>query len=180
MEQWKDIPGFDGYYQASPLGNIRSLDRHTYQGERIGYVLRKGKVLRAAIWGGYYGVVLRVDSKSWTVPVHRLVAMTFHPAVEGKNEVNHKNGIKTDNRAENLEWVTRRENIIHALETGLLKGNCGSKNGNSKLVEDNIEEIKRLRNTGLTQDAIAGRFGVSQTTIGRILSKNTWAGVKVA
>lgn len=105
MEEWKDIEGYEGIYQVSDTGKVR--------------VKRTG-LIRSLVLGktGYYKVSLKAGH-SKTIDVHRLVATAFIPNPEGKKEVNHINGIKTDNRAENLEWVTRNENTAHAIKTGL-------------------------------------------------------------
>lgn len=100
-EIWKDIPEYPGY-QISSLGNVRS---NKYGDWRL---------LKPALDGaGYLIVYLRKDKKSIRFHVHRLVAQVF---VNGNSsDVNHKNGTKTDNRAENLEWCSRSENVKHAI-----------------------------------------------------------------
>lgn len=82
---------------------------------------RHGKKMKPQMWGGYYKVQLRKDEKSCTKQLHQLIAISFLKRVEGKNEINHLNGIKTDNRLENLEWCTRGENTRHAFRTGLTR-----------------------------------------------------------
>ena len=107
IEPWKDIEGFEGY-QVSMKGRIRSLKG------------KEPKILKfGSGTGGYLKVDLRKDNKTYTKRVHKLVAETFIPNPEGKTEVNHINGDKTDNRYFNLEWVSRSENIKHAVNTGL-------------------------------------------------------------
>ena len=107
MEEWKDI--CEGY-QVSNLGRVKSTKR------------KEEKILKLkADKSGYMRVHLRVDNMDVFESVHRLVAKAFVLNSEGKNEVNHINGIKTDNRAENLEWCTRTENLIHAYKTNLRK-----------------------------------------------------------
>lgn len=107
-ECWKDIPGYEGLYQVSDSGQIKSL-----------YF---SKLRALVICGrGYKAVALAKCGIKKRYYVHRLVAYSFLGDPEGKDyEVNHKNCDKTDNRVENLEWVTRQENMAHAHENGLI------------------------------------------------------------
>lgn len=113
QEVWKDIPGHEGY-QASTLGRIRSIPREIkYDG---GWVSKKnGRVLSPSPYrGGYLHLTLGRNGRN--KKVHRLVALTFLPNPNKLPEVNHKNFIKTDNRLENLEWVSSKQNIAHLLQ----------------------------------------------------------------
>lgn len=114
MEIWKDIEGYEGLYQVSDMGNVRSFDR-VIEVERNGITMkqhRKGKVLRQLPRRhGYLAVFLyKSDGRRTHESVHRLVASAFCERENEATEVNHKNEIKTDNRAENLEWITHKEN----------------------------------------------------------------------
>lgn len=105
-EIWKDIPGFEGLYQASNLGEIRSLNY-----KRTGKV----KVLSPGISGkGYYRVELCKDGKKKNFSVHRLTYEAFHGTIPPGMTVDHINGIKTDNRLENLQLLTRGDNTRKA------------------------------------------------------------------
>lgn len=119
METWKDIENYEGYYQVSNLGNIRSLDRviTTKQGVKQ---LFKGKPKKQIIGKrGYYAVHFTKDCKGNTIVSHILIAKAFLPKIEGKAYVNHKDGNKLNNNIENLEWCTHKENINHAWNIGL-------------------------------------------------------------
>ena len=107
-EIWKPIRESSNYL-VSNLGNVKSLPR-TDRLNRLnkGCILKKSKDK-----DGYDMVNPRINNKNKTLKVHRLVAQAFIPNPENKPQVNHKNGIKTDNRAENLEWVTHSENTRH-------------------------------------------------------------------
>lgn len=117
-DNWKDIPLYDGYYQASTNGLIRSCDRLIKQkGHKNNYVRKmRGTILKPKeLNSGYLVVWLCKDGKTKAVSVHRLIAETFLTNTDKtKNEVNHKNGNKQDNRVENLEWCTRSYNILHS------------------------------------------------------------------
>lgn len=119
MENWKDIPGFEGRYQASDQGRVRSVDRIVVVTPRAGRLYERkfpGCVLAPGDCRGYLIVNL---SGHGTVSVHLLVARTFLPGYEEGADVNHKDGNKTNNRLKNLEWLSRSENHRHAVRTGL-------------------------------------------------------------
>ena len=109
-EEWRPIPGFEGHYCANRSGEIKSLIRLWRTKELI---------LRPVFSRGYGYVNLHAKEVKKRLLIHRLVARTFIVNPENKPEVNHKNGIKTDNRIENLEWCTRGENVRHSFKTGL-------------------------------------------------------------
>ena len=112
-EIWREIPNTNGYYQVSNIGNVRSMPRNK----------TKGGILKLMTYdrNNYYIVKLCVNGKETRHFVHKLVAQAFIPNHLNKPQVNHKNGIKTDNRVSNLEWVTCSENIEHAFRHKLHK-----------------------------------------------------------
>lgn len=111
MEIWKKIKGTDGQYEVSSEGKVRSRN---YLGHG-----RTQELALAKDQKGYYRIRIYQNEERRTCKVHRLVAEAFIPNPENRPEVNHINGNKTDNRAENLEWVTAHENARHAYKAGL-------------------------------------------------------------
>ena len=111
-EIWKDIPNYEGLYQISNLQRVKSLKK--IRPNIIGIRVFNEKILTQFKSKNYNRVVLHKYGKKEFLGVHRLIALAFIPNPENKPEVNHINGIRDDNRVENLEWVTRYENYIHA------------------------------------------------------------------
>lgn len=108
-EEWKHIKDYEGLYEVSNLGNVRSLARNT----------TSGKLLKPELQSGYLKVMLSKNNNKKWYSIHRLVAITFIENKENKEQVNHIDGNKINNNANNLEWVTCQENIIHSIENKL-------------------------------------------------------------
>lgn len=126
---------------------------------------------------GYYMVTLQENYKSRPCRVHRLIALGYMPNPENKPHINHKDGVKTNNNLDNLEWCTNPENISHAFRTGLYN-NTGSHNGMAKLTDEKVREIKVLLNSGMVQHKIADIYGVSRSCILSIKLNSRWKHVQ--
>ena len=167
MEIWKPIQGYEEYYEVSSEGNVRSKDRIRANGIPI-----KGKQLKPNVLkDGYAQVTLVVNGKPKCMKIHRLVAIAFIENPENKPQVNHKNGIRNDNRVENLEWVTISENHRHAfavLGKKAAKYWLGKPSVNRKLTKEQIESII---SDSRSQIVIAKDYGVCQQTISNIKQK---------
>lgn len=148
MEEWRDIPNYEGY-QVSNKGRVRNLN---YNQQKIMKELRKIKSSK-----GYYTVNLRGK----LFGIHRLVAMTFIPNPEGKPIINHINGIKNDNRVENLEWCTYGENLKHAYRTGLKRA---TSNHLKRKINQYSKDLEYLRTWESTK-AIEKELGISHSNI---------------
>lgn len=162
MEIWKDIPGYEGCYQASSLGRVRSLPRITKHW-RGGPKRVAGRVLRAhTMQNGYVRVPLYKNGRDTFPGVHRLVLSAF--AGPSDKQVNHRNGNKADNRLENLEWASGIENMAHAIETRLLDQR-GEKHHNARLSDLQTQQIRELLSRRVLHKEIAKQFGVARSTI---------------
>ncbi len=159
------IPGFLGY-SISREGSVWS-----------DYVNRPLKPFTDSGGPGYVRVGLLRDGKQRLVGLHRLLAIVFLPGYHPSFQVNHKNGVKTDNRLENLEWCTPKYNLDHARSTGLRVQACGEAQGNSKLTAPDVRKIRELFRGGLSQNAIARSYGVSRGCICGITQGLTWVHV---
>ncbi len=166
QEEWRDVAGHPGY-QVSNLGGLRTA--------WIAGGLGKGAKITGEAWKrcspkpnteGYCTTRLKPNAK--TVSIHRMVAFAFLDKGSDKTEVNHKNGIKSDNRIENLEWVTRSENIKHAYDC------LGKITPSQKLSNDDALDIRIVSAFGATQRGIAAAFNVTHGTIGAILRRESF------
>lgn len=112
-EEWRPVVGYEGSYEVSSMGNIRSLDRLNVRGSWI-----NGRLMKLTMdQNGYTRVGLCIKGERTTYYVHRLVAQAFVTNPDDKPQVNHINENKSDNRVSNLEWVTSRENTLHGTKT---------------------------------------------------------------
>jgi len=172
-EIWKHIPGFRDYYMISNLGRIKSNYRISEAGKIVQERIRYTK----PGFFGYLSISLIFEGKTKTCSVHRLVATSFIPNPENLKEINHKNGIKTDNRVDNLEWCTRSHNMQHAWDTGLKNAVGGEESRLSKLKVEQVIEIKNLINSGNSNYKIAKLFGVNRSTIRMIKIGKSWKNI---
>lgn len=175
-EIWKDIVGYDGFYQVSNLGNVKSIDRyvkHNY-GD-LSRRIQKGITIKLTINSDkYYCVTLGKNGKHKTFTVHRLVAIAFLENTLNNNIINHKDGIKTNNHYTNLEWCTTQQNTQHATENNLIP--FGENHGMSKLTDEKVKEIRQKyeRNGLYNTYYLAKKYNVSRTLIGLVINNKIW------
>ena len=177
MEVWMDIEGYEGYYQVSNMGKVKSLKRNVkhYIG---GTKTINERLLKNTVVNGYHQVDLSKQGIRKRFLVHRLVANAFIENPKKKLQVNHIDGDKTNNNTSNLEWVTASENVTHGHLTGLHQAMSGSKNGHAKLSESQVLKIRHEYSQGETQKELAKKFKVSTWTIQGIVENRTWKNVK--
>ncbi|PUZ30959.1 helix-turn-helix domain-containing protein [Staphylococcus arlettae] len=174
-ELWKDIPGYEGIYQVSSYGNVKSVNRKITNS--IGTTrIYKEKLLKInKDRYGYPICKLWKNSKGKNHTIHRLVAICFIKNVDDKPLVNHVDGNKCNNHISNLEWCTSSENDLHAFSLGLRSVHKGEKCNFAKLNSDEVKEIKKLKKEGITQREIAKLFNVSEGNVSQIINGQRWA-----
>lgn len=165
-EKWKPIPGFEEKYEISNKGRIRSIDRSVLLKKGI-LQFRKGKIIKLnSNTKGYLFSNLYCKGKHKPAYPHRLVAESFINNPNRLPEVNHIDGNKQNNTVNNLEWVTREENIHHFIKLGLRK---------DKLTMQQANEIKAKYSSKLySQNELAKEYGVSQSHISSIVTGRRW------
>lgn len=164
MEAWRPVPGFEGRYEVSDQGRIRTLS--TYH-NMYGKILKPGKIS-----SGYLGMGFRSEGKRVSISVHRLVMMAFVGPCPDGHQVAHNNGDRTDNRLENLRYATPSSNIDDRRRHG--RTARGSRQGNSVLDEAAVKTIKALLELGFSTGEIAHLACVSVGTIQSIKSGDNW------
>lgn len=173
-EIWHPCAGFETHYEVSNLGQVRSIARYVPH-PKGGVKLSPAKVLRQAISGSKYCVVsFCMDGVKSNQLVHRLVARAFISNESNKPQVNHKNGVKTDNSVSNLEWVTASENGLHSYRTlgNVAKGGpkFGAKHPNvSPVLATNVESGETVLLLGTRQKK---EMGFGQTCVDKAIREN--------
>lgn len=169
LEIWKPVPGWETMYEVSNHGRVR---------RRWSIHTRKTSVNKY----GYVTLILHAGTIHKHVTVHALVMAAFVGPCPDGLEINHIDGDKSNNHPENLEYVTRSENTIHALRIGLRQpidpSHPGESNGRAKLTDDDVRTIRRLYKNGNSQVSLGKQFGVSHIAIGFIVRGVHWKHVK--
>jgi hypothetical protein len=168
MEVWKDINGYKSKYQISNLGNVKSLSRFINNG--IGGYISKERILKLAPDRVGYSTVTLMNGNRKQAKVHRLVAEHFIDNAESKLCVNHINFIKSDNRVENLEWCTHKENAQHSISNN--KFSMGNRHYNTKITDEQVLEIRHLHSADLkTYEELAELYNTNCRYIKAIVKR---------
>ena len=164
------------------MKNVKNkIFKELYKVDKMGRVfsVRRNKFLKPRIGSGKYPeVVLCKNTYRKHYLVHRLVAEAFLPNPKKYQEINHINGIKTDNRLENLEWSTRSENVKHSYTKKLREKRLGSEVNTAVLKEKDIPIIRQMIKNGIYLKDIANEYKVHEATISAIKNKKTWRHIK--
>lgn len=172
-ERWLPIAGYEGLYEVSDFGNVRSLDRvvPTHYGTRV----HRGKQLLPTCTNkGYSRVGLSRDGTTKLFVIHRLVCAAFLPPDPERPHVNHLDLDRTNNRVTNLEWCTQLENFAHSSKHG---SNHAATNPNKakKLTARQVEAIHVLDELGTSVRIISSLFSITKDNVRNILSGKLWA-----
>jgi hypothetical protein len=167
LETWRPVVGYEGRYEVSDTGRVRSLN-----------YMRTGKTVvlkQSGKRNGYMKMALSDGKKSIHPMAHQLVAKAFLGSCKDGMEVNHRDGNKQNNNLSNLEYVTKSRNTIHAYEMGLMTGRKGEDNPQAILSSDEIRMMFQMEMDGMTQVEIAKQFNTRQPQVSHILNGKRWS-----
>lgn len=183
MEQWVECEWLNGYRGVLSVSNKARVRRNSYAYECLSRwgtkqaTSKPDKVLSSFVEkNGYATVAVQIDGKRKRFQLHHLVARAFVPGYAPGLCVNHINGVKTDNRPENLEWVTLARNSQHAWETGLVDLRA-DKSASAKLTSGQVRIMRRLLGLGATANELAVLCKVSASTVYLIRDGARWSSV---
>lgn len=170
-ESWKDIKGFEGLYQVSNLGRVKTLEKEVSHSRNKLLKVKRKSIIKKQVFNkknGYMYVSLNKDKKMYNFSIHRLVAIHFIDNFNNKSEVNHIDGNKTNNTILNLEWVNAKENTNHSFK-------IGHPSKRIKLNVDKVIEIRKLYSTGnYTLNYLSKVYEVKTKTIKKVINRETW------
>lgn len=174
-EVWKDIKGYEGYYQVSNLGNVKSLGRTFIRKDGMRYS-RFPRIMSPVFQKThpYLTIQLKINKKYKGFLIHRLVAEAFVPNPDKKSEVNHIDGNQKNNKSNNLEWCSRSENQIHAIKNNLYSPAKGEQNSSARFTKEQVLSIRVRLKKGEKGADIAREYKVHRNSIYDIKSRKTW------
>lgn len=168
IEIWKDIPDYEGFYQVSNWGHVKGLDRIVRN-----YPI-KGRLLALSLKSnGYYRITLCKRGTEKYFYVHELVAKAFIGERPKGMEINHIDGVRTNNHLDNLEYVTPKQNGEHATKTGLTPK--GERHYSAKLTAEKVLAIRAAyANGGITHKELGKQYQVTREAIREIIRRKNW------
>lgn len=169
IEEWRDITGYEGLYQVSNWGRVKTMAR-LHREDRP--YMKQERLMKPPVNNvGYPQVCLYKDKKGVIHSVHRLVATAFLERKPEHRVINHIDGNKQNNRIDNLEWCTYGHNQSHAIRTGLIKIVSGEDTYNAKITNLERLSIPTMYGEGMTQREIAIIMGIGQQNVSKIVAK---------
>lgn len=181
-ERWLPVPGFEGFYEVSDQGRVRSLDRIVHKRAiRDGPLIqtrRRGKLMKLSLdTHGYHQVNLCVNAANKHVFVHHLVLLAFKGKRPEGALCRHLDGCRTNNKASNVEWGTPLENNADCRAHGTERHPFGENHGGAKLNERAVRDIRSRVAAGASKVSVGRHYGVSDTCISSVVARRTWSHV---
>lgn len=173
-ERWLPIAGYEGLYEVSDHGRVRSLAHVVHRGgTRAGTIHWKGRILRLHCGGKYVTVALCSSGKAKTHQVHTLVLTAFNRPPNDNEECDHQDFNRGNNKLPNLRWLTHHGNVAHSTTNGRIPS--GERSAAAKLTERQVVRIRERVLAGETQRSVAAEYGITQQHVHRLATRKRWA-----